>query len=224
MTPPVSSQSHIAALLARPDPICWVFAGDSITHGALHTMGWRDYPELFGERVRWECRRMRDAVIKTGVSGWRVGELDGDLEWSVLRYRPDVVSIALGANDCAAGPAGLAAFEAGLRQIMRRVRQSLPEAAFILHTPIRILPADTLRFPYLESYVEVIRRVAKDTDALLVDHFEDWRQAFEDNTAPYRLSDAVHPNEIGHRVMVRLLLQRLGLWGEDGLTSRLLIV
>ncbi|HEU5326569.1 MAG TPA: hypothetical protein VFU78_00670, partial [Thermomicrobiales bacterium] len=47
----------VRALLQGVEPVRWVFAGDSITHGAAHTIGWRDYTELFGERVRWELRR-----------------------------------------------------------------------------------------------------------------------------------------------------------------------
>ena len=52
---------------------------------------------------------MRNVVIKTGVSGWRVPDLKGDLSWSVLQHRPHVLSIALGMNDCAAGERGAAA-------------------------------------------------------------------------------------------------------------------
>jgi lysophospholipase L1-like esterase len=108
------SRNIIAQLLSRNDPIRWVFAGDSITHGALHTMGWRDYTELFSERVRWELGRMRDVLIKTGVSGWRVENLTADWEWSVSQHRPHVLSVALGTNDCASGAAGLDTFKNGL--------------------------------------------------------------------------------------------------------------
>ena len=41
----------IRRLLSRDAPVKWLFTGDSITHGALHTIGWRDYTELFSERV-----------------------------------------------------------------------------------------------------------------------------------------------------------------------------
>ena len=85
------------------EPILWVFPGDSITHGWRHTMGWRDYTEIFSERVRGELRRLRDVVIKTAVKGWRVSDLRADLEWSVLQHRPHVLSIALGMNDCTKG-------------------------------------------------------------------------------------------------------------------------
>ena len=58
--------------LAGPDaadPWCWLFYGDSITHGAAHTHGWRSFPEIFAERVRWEIHHMHDVVINTGISG-----------------------------------------------------------------------------------------------------------------------------------------------------------
>ncbi|MBL8294024.1 MAG: SGNH/GDSL hydrolase family protein, partial [Bryobacterales bacterium] len=74
--------------LSGKEPLTWVFTGDSITHGALHTMGWRSYPEHFAERVRWELRRVRDIVINTGISGDRMPRLVGDAEWRVHRFRP----------------------------------------------------------------------------------------------------------------------------------------
>ena len=38
----------------------WVFFGDSITHGALHTYGWRSFPEIFEERLRFEMNHVMD--------------------------------------------------------------------------------------------------------------------------------------------------------------------
>lgn len=76
--------AKIKALLGKPEPITWLITGDSITHGALHTHGYRSYPEHFAERVRWELRRVRDVMINTGISGDRVPGLTKDLEHRVL--------------------------------------------------------------------------------------------------------------------------------------------
>jgi len=224
MKPGTSSLQIIKELIGAPEPIRWVFAGDSITHGALHTFGWRDYTELFAERVRWELQRMRDVVIKTGVSGWRVPDLMGDLNWSVLQHRPDVLSIALGMNDCAAGGDAVAAFALGLKQIVNDALAHLPEMVIILHTPPRILPLDVLRSPHLAEYVAAIREVASESGAVLVDHYQAWAAEEQNGKLAYWLSDAIHPNEIGHRAMARLLLRELSLWGDEGVTSKLLIV
>lgn len=213
----------IAGLLAKSDPITWVFAGDSITQGALHTMGWRDHVELFGERVRWELRRYRDAVVKTGVSGWKVQTLAADLKWSVLRYEPDVVSIALGMNDCVAGADGAGAFRSGLKDLVTAVRRERPRAAVLLHTPVRILPADALRFPNLPHYIDAVIAVAGETGAVLVDHHAAWAEAETNGTIPYWLSDPCHPNECGHRAMARTLLQAVGLWDPASVVGRLFV-
>ncbi len=58
-----------------------------------HTLGWRSYSELFGERIRWELKRMRDIVINTGVSGDNTDGILADLDWRVLHLKPDVVSL-----------------------------------------------------------------------------------------------------------------------------------
>src|SRR5437763_1523904 len=93
-------RQKIADLLAKPGGrVKWVFAGDSITHGALHSFGYRDYVEHFAERLRFEMHRTGDLVIKTASDGWRTKNLIDDLDASVLQFSPQVVSIHLGMND-----------------------------------------------------------------------------------------------------------------------------
>jgi len=212
----------IKARLQSPEPIRWLFAGDSITHGALHTMGWRDYVELFGERVRWELQRRRDCIIKTAISGWRITDIHDDLEWSVLQHRPHIVSINVGMNDCAAGLDGRDAFEKKYLDVLKIIHDKTA-AVILLHTPNRILPADTERAPFLPDYACAVREVAAKTNAVIVDHFNAW-ESFEKNAwMPYLLSDAIHPNECGHRLMNKTLLQTLDTWDEKTLTGKLLI-
>ena len=53
----------IQKLIRSAEPVKWLFYGDSITHGAVHTFGARDYTEHFTERVRFELKsdpRRRD--------------------------------------------------------------------------------------------------------------------------------------------------------------------
>ena len=83
----------ISGLVAGTQPVTWVFAGDSITHGALYTEGWRSFPEHFAERIRWELRRSQDVVINTGVFGEKSAGLLANLEARALRFLPDTDSI-----------------------------------------------------------------------------------------------------------------------------------
>lgn len=218
-------ETELAAIksrLKKDQPIRWLFAGDSITHGALHTMGWRDYVELFGERVRWEIGRMRDCVIKTACSGWRITEIRDDIEWSVLQHRPEIVSINIGMNDCAAGASARSEFEKTYTDVIKAIREKTG-AQVILHTPIRIIPTDLLRSPTLADYACSVREVAGKTGSVLVDHFNDWEEFDKNGWMAYLLSDAIHPNECGHRLMNRSLLKVLGIWDDKSLTGRLLI-
>jgi acyl-CoA thioesterase I len=212
----------IQRLLSKPEPTRWVFAGDSITHGALHTMGWRDYTELFSERLRYEMDRRRDCMIKTACSGWRIGDLATDLEWTVLQHRPHVVSIALGMNDCGAGSAGRAEFQRAYVDVVKRIREAT-SAAVILHTPNRIHPSDPFCGASISEYACSVREVAANTQAILVDHYTEWEAAERDGVLAYWMSDAIHPNECGHRAMTRLLLQTLNMWDPKSRVARLFI-
>jgi acyl-CoA thioesterase-1 len=214
-------QSKWVDRLRAGDPLKWVFAGDSITHGALHTNGWRDYTELLSERVRYELKRSRDCVIKTGVSGWRIGKIASDLEWSVLQYQPQVVSIAIGMNDATAGEAGVTAFENAYREVITRVAAAT-DPILILHTPPRILPLDPTRTT-LQLYAEAVRRIAADTGAVLVDHHAAWEPLEQTGRIAYFLSNAIHPNEYGHRLMAATLLRTLNLWSPDSGVGRLFV-
>ena len=216
------SLEAIKSTLADPNPVKWLFTGDSITHGAFHTLGHRDYAEHFAERVRWELRRVRDGVIKSAVNGWRITDLAADLEWNVLQYRPQIVSLNFGMNDCTGGAAGLTAFKVGYHEVLRRIRLETG-AAIILHTPPGLLPLAPTRQDHIASYAEAVREIALETGAVLVDHFANWEAASKREVMVYWQSDAFHPNEYGHRAMAHLLFERLGIFDAQSAVCRLFV-
>ncbi|MFB2596638.1 SGNH/GDSL hydrolase family protein [Herbiconiux sp. P17] len=216
------SAAAVTALLAEERPLRWLFTGDSITHGALHTAGERDYVQLFEERLRWELGRLRDHVIRTAISGRRVPDLVADLDWSVLDYRPDVVSLMFGLNDCATPTPDVAAFADAYRAVLDRVQAT--GAVVVLHTPNRILSTETPeRRANLPAYADAVRMLAAETDALLVDHHAEWAEADEQNAVEYWIDHGCHPNAAGHRVLARSLLRSLGLWDQSSPTGRFYI-
>ena len=107
----MKSIERLKRMMADERPLKWVFTGDSITHGALHTMGDRDYTEHFSERLRTELGRYRDIVIKSAVNGWRICDVIPDISWNILQHQPDVVSINFGMNDCKVGVSGSQLFQ-----------------------------------------------------------------------------------------------------------------
>jgi lysophospholipase L1-like esterase len=213
---------RIRALLRGDAPVRWVFAGDSITHGAAHTIGWRDYTELFSERVRWELRRTRDVVIKTGISGWTITELEADLDWIVLQFRPECVSLMFGMNDCKHGPDSIPSFREAYTRVIERIRTET-EAAVLLHTPNWILAtADEARLTFLPAYREAILKVATETDTPCVDHFPIWQEADAGGAMHHWLADGCHPNEYGHRVFAHTLFRALEIWDPSSWTCQLI--
>jgi len=218
---PPAELMRIQELLRGADPVTWVFTGDSITHGALHTLGWRSYPEHFAERVRWELRRMRDAVINTGVSGERTSGLLADLEWRALRFQPQVVSIMIGMNDCTAGPDGREGFRQNLVAMVERVRAigGIP----LLNTPNTIYVANVASRPDLPDYADIVRAVATEAQTPLVDHWTHWQEAKpnQDDLLPWLEDHRLHPGVYGHREFAKLIFQVLGIYDAESPTCKL---
>ncbi|MEO8127364.1 MAG: SGNH/GDSL hydrolase family protein [Bryobacteraceae bacterium] len=219
------SFDSVKQLLQGKEPLTWVFTGDSITHGALHTMGWRSYVEIFAERVRFELRRSRDIVINTGISGNRMTGLVPDAEWRVYRFQPQVVSLMMGMNDCVAGPAGRETYRAELTKFLAMLieRKSL----LLLHTPNPIViidPAKELRKD-LPAYVDILRKFASDNAVPLIDHYQQWQETRKDlYSMIYVLNDAnIHPNHFGHILLANLLFEKLGIFDPASRVCRMFI-
>lgn len=45
------TMERVRQLLQSEQPVKWLFYGDSITHGALHTFGYRDYARLLYDEL-----------------------------------------------------------------------------------------------------------------------------------------------------------------------------
>src|SRR5262245_6558094 len=211
----------IKQFLAGKKALTWVFTGDSITHGALHTLGWRSYPEHFAERVRWELRRMRDVVINTGISGDRTGGLLADIDWRVLRFKPDVVSVMFGMNDCSLGMAGRERFRKNLAEMARKVQNA--GAIVLLNTPNTVYVKAAAGRGDLPAYAEIVRDLAAKEKLALVDHWQHWQKTKPDQEKLLAwLEDrSIHPNVYGHRAFANLIFRELGIFDPKSPTCRL---
>jgi lysophospholipase L1-like esterase len=218
---PSSGVEGIKQLLTRKEPATWVFTGDSITHGAVHTKGWRSYPEHFAERVRWELKRMRDIVINTGVSGDKADGLLADLDWRVLHLKPDAVSIMLGMNDCTLGEVGRQLFRKNLTAIVTKVITA--GAIPILNTPNTVIVKNAETRADLPGYVQVVRDVALGTKAILIDHSAHWEKAkpSQEALAKWLDDESIHPNFVGHREIAKQIFTSLEIFDTDSPTCKL---
>lgn len=210
----------LAALLKKPDPLTWVFTGDSVTQGAHHTYGDRCYPEIIAERIRWELRRITDIVINSGVNGTNTKYLLDSFEWYVTRFRPSVVSVMYGINDCQEKAITVPLFRQYLSEIIQRVRQQ--SAIPVIHTPNGIdmkgmTTMKTASRARLPEYVNIIAEVAKQEQCIVVDHWKYW----EDESAALTrnwLDDPLHPNAEGHLQMARLFFKATDTFDDHSFT------
>ncbi len=208
----------LRALLKSRENLTWVITGDSITHGAKHTNGARDYAGHFNERIRWELGRRDDAWINTGVSGEVTQGLLKAWDFRVARFRPAFVSVNLGMNDCVKSTRDV--YRAHLVEIVRRTRAlgAIP----VLHVPNTVRDGDPRR-DKLADFCLVVREVAAAEKALLVDHRAAWEKAAG---APGLaraewLDDAIHPNGAGQLEMAKTLFRDLGLYDPASAVCRL---
>lgn len=209
----------INELLKCESSVKWVFAGDSITHGALHTYGSRDYVQIFEERIRYELGRCSDIVIKTGVSGWTTQSLLDNIDCNILQFQPQVVSIMIGMNDAASGPEHLDTFVNNYNAIIDKI-EAMTGAQIFLHTPNQIVPeCDMSREPTLPHIVNHIRTLGSERKLMVVDHWEEWTRAWEENSIRIHqwTADPIHPNKYGHKAFARLLFKELGIWDDSSI-------
>lgn len=207
--------------LENPAPTVWVFTGDSITQGAKHTHGERSYPEVFAERVRWELGRVRDVVINTAVSGNTTVDLLADVKWRIDHFKPNVVSLMMGTNDCATEKKiNIHEFEENLSSAVTHIRQQ--GAIPLLHVPTPIVVAKAPERAQLPAYAERVRMVAAREEVLLVDHWTHWQEAIRQKGDAWVfdawMNDPLHPNGAGHLEMARLLFRSIQVFDESAAT------
>ena len=212
---------RVKQLLRSEEPLTWIFYGDSITHGAVHTFGCRDYAELFAERVRTELGRMMDMVATTAISGNTTRDLLASFDWRVARFDPDVVFLMIGMNDCNKEKGiGVEEFEANVSELVDRIMAL--GAVPVLQTTCPILPGQAPeRFPYFDAYMDAIRTVATDRKLPLIDHTQRWRE--EEDRHFLWMGNAFHPNEYGHRAFAQEIYRCLDIHDEQSRSCQLMI-
>lgn len=210
----------IQQLLKSDKPNTWVFSGDSVTQGAHHTFGCRSYSEIFSERVRWEMRRVTDMVINSGVNGTNTDHLLQNFDWLVGQFKPAVVSVMFGLNDCQVPQITPAVFETNLLTILKKIRAM--NAIPVLQTPNGIDHAGialmkTASREKVPDYIRVMEQVAKENKIILVNNWQYWNNAGLDTFKAW-LDDPFHPNAEGHLRIARLFFKEISIFDRNAFT------
>jgi len=216
----VSDLERIKKLLENKKAIIWVFTGDSITAGVEHTNGSRSYPEIFEERIRWEMGRSRDIVINTGISGNTSQNIIDDFDWRIEQFKPAIVSLMIGTNDCSKKDINMHVFERNLNILLVKIRSlgAIP----ILQTPNAIITKNSPERAALFKYVGIIQNLAKKKKTILVDNYTYWKYTLKNhpeiNVFKEWLNDPLHPNGAGHKEIARLMFKELSIFNSNDAT------
>ena len=194
------------------EPWTWVFYGDSITHGACHTRGYRSFVEIFHEYLRWELRFKEDSVINSGSSGYSTFELLNEdyYNFMVRRYKPQVVFLLIGCNDIVLPECGGAeGFRLRLEKLVKRIQQDGSIVVLQTYNTMRNVkePEDYAeRYVQFPAFNQVIRDTAEKYNTILIDHCKYWEEKADLETW---LDEPLHPGAPGHLEMAKLILESL---------------
>lgn len=212
--PDDSPRTARQALAARPKPVpapapdpqaafpLVVFLGDSLTAG-LGLDEDEAYPAVVERELETEGQEVR--ILNAGVSGDTTAGGLSRLGW-LLGQKPDVVVVALGAND------GLRALpleqtEENLREIIRRSRES---GARVLLLGMRIPPNYG---PYADDFAAMYPRLAEEMDVPLVPFLLEG----VGGERALNQADGIHPTAEGQEIMAKTVVPFLkGVMAESG--------
>lgn len=195
-------------LLETGQPVSIVCFGDSVTGVYYHTGNRRAWCDLVGLALRRLYPRAQLTMVNAGVSGNSTADGLKRMEADVLSHHPQLVIAMFGLNDVTrVSPDD---FRANLQQIILRSRRTGAEV--ILMTPNLVGPGDEVRsLAKVAHYAQITREVGAEMNVRVTDTF----RAFEAmQTADHRawirlMSDAVHPNMRGHRVLAQEVVATL---------------
>ncbi len=175
--------------------------GDSITAGYAVRRG---FPSFLLESLRQRFPDSKIEMINSGISGDTSQDGLGRLDWAVLSYEPDLVTINFGINDCVLG-LSLEEFEMNLVEMVRRIRAGPDSEILLLSSqPLESPPYDQR----VLDYYQTVERVAKEMNVGFVDVYGAWMKRVR---AGMPLDSLIlpgldHPNEAGYKIIAEELM------------------
>ncbi|HEX4824823.1 MAG TPA: arylesterase [Candidatus Polarisedimenticolaceae bacterium] len=175
-----------AATTATDAPLV-IFLGDSLTAG-YGLPGDHAFPTLVAEALRARGKPIR--AVNAGVSGdTTTGALER-LDW-LLKQRPDVLVVELGANDAFRGQP-VERIEANIREIVRRGKAAGARVLLLgMRIPTNYGPE------YADAFAALYVRVAKDQHVELMPFLLDGVGGHAD----LNQGDGIHPNDAGEKIV-----------------------
>lgn len=203
----------LQTLLSENRCVTWLFAGDSITQGCMHTGYWQNFEELFEKYIKLSAEnRKNDIVINTGVSSATTSDMKLHFDDWFIGMNADVVFIGFGTNDSCLDGMTPEIFRENIIYAIHTLREN----GII---PILQTPNVNSRQEPLKPYIEQMRIISEEENVLLIDVNKLWEACGE--SVPFMNNDGLHPNAAGHVFWCRFLLKSLGMYSENSELAKL---
>ncbi|MBF0286439.1 MAG: arylesterase [SAR324 cluster bacterium] len=182
--------------LYAQDTVTILCLGDSLTEG-YGIDRTEAYPYLV-ERAFQAQGHQHVKVINAGISGSTSASALSRLKW-YLRIKPDILVLALGAND---GLRGLDS-EAMKKNLASTIKLALDAEIRVVLAGMKMPPNYGIQ--YAESFAAVYPRLAEEHKIHLIPFLLDGVAGHPELNLP----DGIHPNPQGHKIIADMIFQHL---------------
>ena len=181
------------SILAAEEPKRLVIIGDSLTegYGVSHSQA---YPALLQKEIDQFGKKWK--VVNAGISGSTSASAHSQVQWH-LKQKPDLILIALGANDGLRGNPVKAMQENLDKAIVEAKKAKVP----VILVGMRVPP--NYGEKYSNEFAAVFPTLAKKHSLSLISFLLDKVAGVAD----LNLTDAIHPNEKGHVILSKTVFE-----------------
>lgn len=166
-----------------------LIVGDSLTEG-LGVAKENAFP--YQMELLLKKKHPNVTVINAGSSGSTTASATGRLQWH-LKIKPDILILALGANDGLRGQSVQSAKENLQKAITMAKQQKI--AIYIAGMQMPMNYGE----PYRTSFANIFKELAKENNIGLIPFLLQDVAGIKDLNQP----DGIHPNEAGHKIMAK---------------------
>lgn len=187
-----------------------LFQGDSITDCGRNRNDLNSLGDGYVYQLKNYFPNVR--IINQGISGNRTEDLLNRWKDDVLDIKPDVLSLLCGVNDVwhyynFGKSIDDLTFEKNYLELIRLTKEKLPNTQILLIEPFSfsIGAFDAKWRPMLNRFIKIIRNTAKEMKLPIVfmdEHMKEWEKTYG---AEALLGDGVHPTELGHQLMAKVI-------------------
>jgi len=190
-----------------------LFIGDSITDSGRNEdpegIGY-GYVRILHDYLVTAFPSKELEIINQGIGGNRATDLQDRWDKDVLALNPDYVSVSIGINDVwrqLDNPGMVQVYPEQFEEILTRLIEKTNAQLILMEPTVIEEDVRSEGNQKLVPYVEIVRKLAKKFDAILVPTHKDFIDYIKTDTTYKLTTDGVHMNSAGNMLMARSWLE-----------------